>query len=651
MVSMKKLSGFRQLSLNCDSPQTPPRRPPLRKQFSEDINDYKAWPEHDLTIKISLNNRNLRNPFIKNAWIENALEISKEDPVIIKKCSENRRIPPNNLVKQTSLDKETLKSRQELADRLKQTLKTQEQKPNIRIFLAQHPKEPEKQEDLNEPPKLIPSLTTGIVDNDKSSFKLRKNAKQKMIFNTSQDNWQVPNKKPVVDQDNESVLTNEKISCNEVKPIDSVIIRPATAASKREMFQKRTNSAFNTTVNVKDTTKLRKPLIRSSSAPCKPERIKTKMLSKNSKHKSLKKVQTKPPKNEEVDKVTEDNPKSQKELNRTAAVQGNDVVTMVSLISPSGSECEEEEDDIEEDKMKSKNENINTDKTKEKLEEQKPPPKIMSLRKAVKTGSLDKQILKTKWELVLWDLNSRSLRYGDTTMPPQLNIDNRQSRNTTIMDDFKNIFLFLVSFQQSSIHAIRSFSASFPARRASVTAAMMLNNHLNNSTKVQEKRSTNTSTPDDDERVPKRRLVRCNTGDTKTNSFEQEEKLDEHETSGDQSNVTSNFGVEIKAKEFTENLIKDTNKQSTMDEQGDKLESEADEENKDNDAKKEANSNPALKSHKEKQCWSMYCKMSEKGVNISFDTILRGMLTPTEYRISKKHLLANSATGTSEDPK
>ncbi|XP_057657472.1 uncharacterized protein LOC130894584 [Diorhabda carinulata] len=593
MVSMKKLSGFRQLSLNCDSPQTPPRRPPLRKQFSEDINDYKAWPEHDLSIKISLNNRNLRNPFIKNAWIENALEISKEDPVIIKKCSENRRIPPNNLVKQTSLDKETLKSRQELADRLKQTLKTQEQKPNIRIFLAQHPKEPEKQEDLNEPPKLIPSLTTGIVDNDKSSFKLRKNAKQKMIFNTSQDNWQVPNKKPVVDQDNESVLTNEKISCNEVKPIDSVIIRPATAASKREMFQKRTNSAFNTTVNLKDTTKPRKPLIRSSSAPCKPERIKTKMLSKHSKHKSLKKVQTKSPKNEEVDKVTEDNPKSQKELNRTAAVQGNDVVTMVSLISPSGSECEEEEDDIEEDKMKSKNEYINTDKTKEKLEEQKPPPKMMSLRKAVKT----------------------------------------------------------VSFQQSSIHAIRSFSASFPARRASVTAAMMLNNHLNNSTKVQEKRSTNTSTPDDDERVPKRRLVRCNTGDTKTNSFEQEEKLDEHETSGGQSNVTSNFGVEIKAKKFTENQIKDTNKQSTMEEQGDKLQSEANEENKDNDAKKEANSNPALKSHKEKQCWSMYCKMSEKGVNISFDTILRGMLTPTEYRISKKHLLANSATGTSEDPK
>ncbi|KAG5873999.1 hypothetical protein JTB14_015930 [Gonioctena quinquepunctata] len=45
-----------------------------------------------------------------------------------------------------------------------------------------------------------------------------------------------------------------------------------------------------------------------------------------------------------------------------------------------------------------------------------------------------------------------------------------------------------------------------------------------------------------------------------------------------------------------------------------------------------------LKSAKEKQCWNMYCKMTEKGINISFDTILRGMLTPTEYRLSKKHL-------------
>lgn len=46
-----------------------------------------------------------------------------------------------------------------------------------------------------------------------------------------------------------------------------------------------------------------------------------------------------------------------------------------------------------------------------------------------------------------------------------------------------------------------------------------------------------------------------------------------------------------------------------------------------------------LKSPKEKQCWNLYCKMTEKGINVSLDTILRGMLTPTEYRESKKHFI------------
>lgn len=45
---------------------------------------------------------------------------------------------------------------------------------------------------------------------------------------------------------------------------------------------------------------------------------------------------------------------------------------------------------------------------------------------------------------------------------------------------------------------------------------------------------------------------------------------------------------------------------------------------------------PDFVNEKEKQCWEMYCKMNEKGVNITFDTILRGMLTPTEYRMRKK---------------
>lgn len=44
-------------------------------------------------------------------------------------------------------------------------------------------------------------------------------------------------------------------------------------------------------------------------------------------------------------------------------------------------------------------------------------------------------------------------------------------------------------------------------------------------------------------------------------------------------------------------------------------------------------------SPKEKECWDTYRKMSDKGIKISFDTLLRGMLTPTEYRLRRKQSL------------
>lgn len=50
---------------------------------------------------------------------------------------------------------------------------------------------------------------------------------------------------------------------------------------------------------------------------------------------------------------------------------------------------------------------------------------------------------------------------------------------------------------------------------------------------------------------------------------------------------------------------------------------------------------PQLDTQKEKQCWDLYKKMSEKGVLVSFDTILRGMLTPTEYRLHRKQSLTD----------
>lgn len=43
-----------------------------------------------------------------------------------------------------------------------------------------------------------------------------------------------------------------------------------------------------------------------------------------------------------------------------------------------------------------------------------------------------------------------------------------------------------------------------------------------------------------------------------------------------------------------------------------------------------------VRSIKEKECWLLYQKMSNKGISISYETILRGMLTPSEVRVVEK---------------
>lgn len=39
---------------------------------------------------------------------------------------------------------------------------------------------------------------------------------------------------------------------------------------------------------------------------------------------------------------------------------------------------------------------------------------------------------------------------------------------------------------------------------------------------------------------------------------------------------------------------------------------------------------------KEKECWLLYQKMTNKGISVSYETILRGVLTPSEYRVIER---------------
>lgn len=43
-----------------------------------------------------------------------------------------------------------------------------------------------------------------------------------------------------------------------------------------------------------------------------------------------------------------------------------------------------------------------------------------------------------------------------------------------------------------------------------------------------------------------------------------------------------------------------------------------------------------VRSIKEKECWILFQKMINKGISVSYETIMRGMLTPTEVRAVQK---------------
>lgn len=43
-----------------------------------------------------------------------------------------------------------------------------------------------------------------------------------------------------------------------------------------------------------------------------------------------------------------------------------------------------------------------------------------------------------------------------------------------------------------------------------------------------------------------------------------------------------------------------------------------------------------VRSIKEKECWILFQKMVGKGISVTYETILRGMLTPTEVRAVEK---------------
>lgn len=364
MANSRKSGPVRQFSLQSDTPNTQQqRRSSLRKQHSGDFFDDE---EKCANIRISMSVKarvgvHDKTPSVKPAWNEFHNQ-GKTDNGDSYQFFENT----------DSL----LGSRQELADKARLALARHDySKPNLEIYvddnkykrfeivkcvpssetkvLTNVPNEQSrslsgetKTTSMKFPVDFTPKIISPLkpnVDNEnlKTAFQkhLRKTAKQ---GNDLLSSPRVATGATIVvtlkQQTHPKLGENRKFSHHnsfKVEKSDAKNGRASTATSRREMFQNRTNSAFHG--NTKKETK--PPLIRASSLPLKSEPQKLKLVAEKRKIKSAKYgfVKTSESAREEESKDA-----SMKGCLRRSASVAGDVVTMVSLVSPEGSDAEEQ---------------------------------------------------------------------------------------------------------------------------------------------------------------------------------------------------------------------------------------------------------------------------------------------------------------------
>lgn len=350
-MSDKRKTLVRQFSLQTDSP---PSRPILKKQLSTELIDQFK----------NLKDKNIDRPrLIKIAWGENQERTKKiPDTVEVKKCVEYRRPTTAKLRTQKSIDRDSiLYSRQDLAEKLRKAWMERQEKQNINIFLH-HEKESDQENE--ETPKeneekieneftYIPSNTSQKTRDISVNLSLIIPQNPENIETEKEKVQEIERKVPKLTKQNS---VNKENECKEK-------IKPSSATTRREMFQKRSNTAFNGSFNLD-----KKPtLVRQLSVPTKepkPFAVKRRLKNRNKK--------------EQIDSdsdISDDTKVKKKE--RCKSAPGGDIVTMVSLVSPAGSDVEE----IVEKKPEPKKERsiLHHDNGNE-------PVKTVTLRNTVKKG-------------------------------------------------------------------------------------------------------------------------------------------------------------------------------------------------------------------------------------------------------------------------
>lgn len=317
MSSNKNKLNFRQNSLTYDPPTINPRRNSLVKQSSEDLTSTKnKFFNNEIKITVNAKCKKKTNEFTtpKIAWDDEKTDEKIHEPIIARKCPENRKTM-RSLKRQSSMDQDSILScKEDIINKLRLLLKDDAEiteKPNLSIFLNQNPKHPrhhvdnfrnieKAHEQQVSKIELNSNTNCSIANNSECSsttslFQFRKNPVIK--FEEKSPNFQDKPKGPsniIVTPVPEVLIEGEQnkdlvsaITDNS-QPINNITIRPTTAKSRRELFGKRTNSAFNSFV-VKEGIPHRPQLQRSLSAPIRPEHAKSKFLATKRKLKTSKK--------------------------------------------------------------------------------------------------------------------------------------------------------------------------------------------------------------------------------------------------------------------------------------------------------------------------------------------------------------------------
>lgn len=404
----------------------------LKKQLS--IEQVYTVKELDMEIQDDTRKMLLDRPrLVRLAWGDNCDSSQKQaliktkqitESVEIKKCTEHKRPTTAKLRTQKSLDRDSiLYTRQELAERLRQAWIDREQnKQNLDIFLTHNAHE--KQEDHNEnesnqvdeenttctssnnnaqtindnnicKPKKHVLMRSETIDVPSNFISKQRNLDVKIPIDHEASNQKdvIEDKRPVntefdqikVKRINSAVpklIKQTSLNIDSSNQNNNLNVKPSSGMSRREAFQKRNNSAFNGSLCLEKSPK--PPLTRTLSIPTKSDVSKPLFISTKRKLKTIKKRDR-----ESCEILDEEAPVDKIQSKREArckSAPGGDIVTMVSLVSPAGSDVE---DAVEKTEAKSRlpsPEKLVKDKNAESV-------KTIISRKPVKQGKFNKYIL------------------------------------------------------------------------------------------------------------------------------------------------------------------------------------------------------------------------------------------------------------------